>query len=261
MNNSESLLKVDNVSVRFGGLIAIDSISFDIRRDEIFGIIGPNGAGKSTLINVMSGIYRPTEGQISVEGRKIQRIKPHQAVKLGIVRTFQNSRLFNELSVLDNVLIGMHLHTYGGVLKATFLRKRTMRELQDAARQATTLLGELGGELMEQRMMPAQGLAHADKRRLEIARALAARPRLLLLDEPAAGMGDSDTKQLVQDINRLRAQRPGLAIGIIEHDMNLMRSLPDRIMVLNYGRQIAIGDFQTVSQNEEVRSAYLGKGH
>lgn len=257
----ETLFKAEDVTVQFGGLTALDSVSFGIRPDEILGIIGPNGAGKSTLINVMSGIYRASRGQVSFDGRAIARIKPHQAVGLGIVRTFQTSRLFNELSVLDNVLAGMHTQTRGGVLSAVFRRRRTMQELRKAADQATRLLQELGGELMEQRLSPAAGLTHADKRRLEIARALAARPRLLLLDEPSAGMDTTETERLVADIKRLRSQRPGLAVGIIEHDMGLMRTLPDRVMVLNFGERIAIGDFSEVSKNETVRAAYLGRSY
>lgn len=260
-STTTELLKAQDVTVSFGGLVALDSVSFDIKRDEILGIIGPNGAGKSTLINVMSGIYEASRGQVNFAGRNMARIKPHQAVRMGIVRTFQNSRLFGDLSVLDNVLIGMHTQTQGGILKAVFMQRSADRELRRNAEAATALLEELGGELVKQRMSPARDLAHADKRRLEIARALAASPKLLLLDEPAAGMGAVDTENLVKDIKRIRAERPGLAVAIIEHDMSLMRTLPDRIMVLNFGQRIALGDFHTVSQNEAVRIAYLGKNH
>lgn len=261
MGNTKRLLKADDVTVKFGGLTALDSVNFEVMPNEIFGIIGPNGAGKSTLLNVMSGIYRASHGQITFDGRDMKRIKPHQAVRLGVVRTFQNSRLFGDLSVLDNVLIGMHTRTHCGIFDAVLRRGRAMRELRQAADHATTLLEELGGELMAQRLAPARGLTYADKRRLEIARALAAEPRLLLLDEPAAGMGTAETERLVEDIKRLRNQRPELAVVVIEHDMGLMRALADRVMVLNYGQRIALGDFQEVSNNEVVRTAYLGRSY
>lgn len=259
MRGNEALLKAEDVTVRFGGLTAVDAVSFQIQADEILGVIGPNGAGKSTLINVLSGIYRPSQGRVVFDGRDVTRLKPHQAVRLGVVRTFQNSRLFGDLSVLDNVLIGMHTRTRGGIFDAVVRRRHAMRELRKAVIEATELLEELGGELLERRLLPARELPHADKRRLEIARALAACPRLLLLDEPSAGMDVDETDRLVVDIKRLRGERPGLAVMVIEHDMNLMRQLPDRILVLNYGKRIALGDFEEISAIEEVRSAYLGR--
>lgn len=252
------LLSVENLTVQFGGLKALDAVGFNIAADEIFGIIGPNGAGKSTLINVLSGIYRPTSGRVRFEGRDMTGIKPHRAVRLGIVRTFQTSRLFGDLSVLDNVLIGMHTRMKGGVLDAALRRRRTRQELERGNQEAEALLGELSPALVDRRYAPARELPQADKRRVEIARALASGPKLLMLDEPTAGMDAGDTQQLVEDIRRLKAERSGLSVVVIEHDMAFMRALPERVMVLNYGAMIALDSFEAAIQVEAVRKAYLG---
>ncbi len=252
------LIRAEEVGVQFGGLSALDGVSFDIEHDEIFGIIGPNGAGKSTLINVLSGIYPLSRGRLSFEGTSLARLKPHLAVRRGIVRTFQNSRLFTELSVLDNVLIGMHCRMKGGVLDAALLRRHTRRDLARGAEEAIELLRELSPTLVDRRHTPAGELPQADKRRVEIARAMASNPRLLMLDEPSAGMDVEDTERLVEDIKRLKAERTGLAVVVIEHDLSLMRTLPDRIMVLNYGQRIALDTFEAAIQVEAVREAYLG---
>ena len=254
----EPLIRAEDVTVRFGGLKALDGVTFDIARDEIFGIIGPNGAGKSTLINVLSGIYGASRGQIFFEGRKLAGLKPHMAVRRGIVRTFQNSRLFTDLSVLDNVLIGMHSRMKGGVLDAALWRRHTRRDLAWGSEEAIELLRELSPTLVDRRHARAGELPQADKRRVEIARAMASDPRLLMLDEPSAGMDVEDTERLVADIKRLKSERPGLSVVVIEHDMALMRTLPDRVMVLNYGELIALDTFENAVQVEAVREAYLG---
>lgn len=252
------LIRAEDVTVQFGGLCALDGVGFDILHDEIFGIIGPNGAGKSTLINVLSGIYPVSRGQLSFEGTRLARLKPHLAVRRGIVRTFQSSRLFTDLSVLDNVLTGMHCRMKGGVLDAALWRWHTRRDLARGAEEAVELLRELSPTLVDRRNTPAGELPQADKRRVEIARAMASGPRLLMLDEPSAGMDAEDTERLVEDIKRLKAQRPGLSVVVIEHDMALMRTLPDRIMVLNYGQRIALDTFEAAVQVDAVREAYLG---
>lgn len=255
---AQPIVMAEDITVQFGGLRAVDSVSFDIGRDEIFGIIGPNGAGKSTLINVLSGIYRPTSGRMLFEGRNVIGLKPHQAVRRGIVRTFQNSRLFGDLSVLDNVLIGMHTRMSGGVLDAALWRRHTRRDMARGAEEAEALLGELSEDLVDRRHVPARDLPQADKRRVEIARALASRPKLLMLDEPSAGMSTRDTERLVADVKRIKAEREGLSVVVIEHDMALMRTLPDRVMVLNYGALIALDTFEAVVELAAVREAYLG---
>lgn len=252
------MVTAEDVTVQFGGLTAVDSVSFDIGCDEIFGIIGPNGAGKSTLINVLSGIYRPTSGRVLFEGRDIVGVKPHHAVRRGVVRTFQNSRLFGDLSVLDNVLIGMHTRMRGGVLDAALWRRHTRCDLARGTEEAEALLRELSEHLADRRHVSARDLPQADKRRVEIARALAAQPKLLMLDEPSAGMGTRDTERLVEDVKRIKAEREGLSVVVIEHDMALMRTLPDRVLVLNYGARIALDTFEAIVQLEAVREAYLG---
>lgn len=257
-NGRTPLVRAEDVGVRFGGLTALDGVGFDIARDEIFGIIGPNGAGKSTLINVLSGIYPLSRGRLAFDGMRLARLKPHLAVRRGIARTFQNSRLFTDLSVLDNVLIGMHCRMKGGVLDAALWRWHTRRDLARGTEEAAELLHELSPTLAGRRHTPAGELPQADKRRVEIARAMASNPRLLMLDEPSAGMGAEDTERLVEDIKRLKAQRPGLSVVVIEHDMALMRTLPDRVMVLNHGERIALGTFEQVVGVEAVREAYLG---
>lgn len=252
------LLSVEDLTVQFGGLKALDGVDFSIASDEIFGIIGPNGAGKSTLINVLSGIYRPSSGRVRFQGRDVTGIKPHRAVRLGIVRTFQNSRLFGDLSVLDNVLIGMHTRMKGGVLDAALRRRRTRQELDRGNQEAEALLGELSPALVDRLYTPARELPQADKRRVEIARALASDPKLLMLDEPSAGMDARDTQRLVEDIRRLKGERSGLSVVVIEHDMAFMKALPDRVMVLNYGALIALDTFEAAIRVEAVREAYLG---
>lgn len=254
----QPLVVAEDVTVQFGGLKAVDSVSFDIGRDEIFGIIGPNGAGKSTLINVLSGIYRPTSGRVLFEGRDVVGIKPHHAVRRGIVRTFQNSRLFGDLSVLDNILIGMHTRMRGGVLDAALWRRHTRRDLAHGTKEAEALLRELSEDLVDRRHVAARDLPQADKRRVEIARALASQPKLLMLDEPSAGMDSRDTERLVEDVKRIKSKRAGLSVVVIEHDMALMRTLPDRVLVLNYGARIALDTFEAVVQLDAVREAYLG---
>jgi branched-chain amino acid transport system ATP-binding protein len=257
-DESAPLVRAEDLTVRFGGLSALEGVGFEIAHDEIFGIIGPNGAGKSTLINVLSGIYPLTRGRLSFDGATLGGLKPHRAVRRGIVRTFQNSRLFTDLSVLDNVLIGMHTRMKGGVLDAALWRWHTRRDLARGTEEAVELLRELGPALVERRHTPAGVLPQADKRRVEIARALASGPRLLMLDEPSAGMGSADTQRLVEDIKRLKAQRPGLSVVVIEHDLALMRTLPERVMVLDYGERIALDTFEAAVQVEAVREAYLG---
>lgn len=252
------LLACESVSVRFGGLAAVDQVSFTVAAGEILGVIGPNGAGKSTLFNAITGIYRASSGSIRFAGRELIGRPTHQIVKYGIARTFQSSRLFVDMSVLDNVVIGLHTQTRTGVLDAVLRYGFARRELDAAAARAEQLLMAVSSDLFEQRYRRAGELAQADRRRLEIARALASEPRLLLLDEPSSGMDDKETQALVRDIRAICERRPDLAIGIIEHDMSVVAALPDRVMVLDYGRKIAEGTFDSVRALEHVQQAYLG---
>jgi branched-chain amino acid transport system ATP-binding protein len=233
-------------------------VSFALAQGEILGIIGPNGAGKSTLFNAITGIYRASAGRMRFAGTDLNGRSAHRIVAMGIARTFQSSRLFTDMSVLDNVVIGLHTRTKTSVLDAILRYGRARQELSDAADRAAELLRTVSVELFEQRYRRAGELAQADRRRLEIARALATEPKLLLLDEPSSGMDDKETQALVRDIRTVCKQRPDLSIMIIEHDMSLVAELPVRVMVLDYGRKIAEGSFESIRSLEHVQQAYLG---
>ncbi len=253
------VLETKGLSVHFGGLVAVDKVSLTVERSEVLGIIGPNGAGKSTLLNLISGIYPATEGDILLEGQSIVGQPAHRIVAKGIARTFQSSRLFNDLTVLDNVIIGMHTQTNTGVLEALLLRGRARRKLAEAAERAGTLLNAISKDLYARRDMLAGTLPQADRRRLEIARALASNPKLIMLDEPSSGMDDRDTDALMDDVRRVMQERAGLSFLIIEHDMRLVSALPDRVVVIDYGRKIADGQFEDIRQMPDVQEAYLGQ--
>lgn len=253
------VLEGRNLTRRFGGLVAMAEVSFTLQRGEILGIIGPNGAGKSTLLNIITGIYTPSSGEVHLEERRVDGLSPDRIVKLGIARTFQSSRLFGDLSVLDNVIIGRHIHTRSGVLDAIFRRGRAEAELEAAAAHAEGLLKAVSRGLHEQRHRAAAELPQADRRRLEIARALASDPKVLLLDEPSSGMDNADTDALMDDIRAVCAARPELSLMIVEHDMRLVAALPHRVVVLDYGQKLADGPFQEIRLIPRVQEAYLGR--
>lgn len=255
---STKVLEVQSVTMRFGGLIALSELSLDINAGEILAVIGPNGAGKSTLFNVIAGIYKPTTGRVFLAGVDVTNRPTHEIVTLGVARTFQSSRLFSGLSVLDNVILGMHAHARPSVFRALLMRKHVKREMAQAAARAETLLKSVGGDVFEQRHRSAEQLAQADRRRLEIARALASDPKLLMLDEPTAGMDDRETDALIADIRAIKAKRPDLSIVMVEHDMRLVATLPDRVAVFDYGRKIADSCFEEIQRNPRVQEAYLG---
>lgn len=253
-----NILETKGLGIRFGGLVALSEISLSVRRGEILAVIGPNGAGKSTFFNILTGFYRPTEGALWFEGEDITGWPTHRIVARGIARTFQTSRLFSDLSVLDNVVVGMHTRTRTGVLGALLSPSSSRRELVAASHKAEQFLMHVGGDLYEQRTHRADQLAQADRRRLEIARALAAEPKLLLLDEPTAGMDDKDTDALIADIRAIKSKNPDLTIIVVEHDMRLVASLPERVVVLDYGRKIAEDIFDEIRRDPRVQEAYLG---
>jgi len=259
MTMAAPILEGQGLTMRFGGLVAMAEVSFTLARGEILGIIGPNGAGKSTLLNIISGLYVPSSGEVRLEGRRLNGIPTYRIVKLGIARTFQSSRLFGDLSVVDNVIIGRHTHTRTGIFDAVFRRRRAEAELKAAAAHAEQLLKAVSRSLFEQRHRPAAELPQADRRRLEIARALASEPKVLLLDEPSCGMDDADTDALMDDIRAICAARPELSLMIIEHDMRLVASLPHRVMVLDYGEKLADGSFEEIRRIPRVQEAYLGR--
>lgn len=259
--SQDPILQCKNMVMKFGGLIATNDISFNVKKGEILCLMGPNGAGKSTILNMITGIYRPTSGSLNFNGLDLTKLAPYDIVAHGIARTFQNSRLFGDLSVLDNVIIGMHTQGKTGVLDAFFRPKRVRREMEQAAEKAGELLESVSKELYAQKDRPASDLAQADRRRLEIARALASKPKLILLDEPSAGMDERETQALVDDIRRAHKLQPELSFIIIEHDMQLVADLPDTVIVLDYGTKIAEGTFKEVCAIERVQEAYLGGAH
>lgn len=255
---SAPLLEVRDLTIRFGGLVAVSDVSFRLGRKEVLCIIGPNGAGKSTLFNMISGIYRPTTGTVHLEGRDITGMAAHRVAVAGISRTFQTSRLFNDLTVIDNVVIGMHSRTSSGVLDALLRPRRARAELDAASERAGAILRSLSEDLYSRRHSHAGSLPQADRRRLEIARALASEPKVIMLDEPSSGMDDRDTDVLIADIQGLMEERQDLSFIIIEHDMRLVAALPERVMVIDHGKKIAEGHFAEIRLAQRVQEAYLG---
>ena len=251
------LLEAKGVGKHFGGVQALSGVSFTIARGDIYGMIGPNGAGKTTLFNLLTGIYQPDAGIFLLNGRNLQKLKPHQIAGAGIARTFQNIRLFANLSALENVMIGRHVRTHAGVIGAVLRMRSTMDEEHAIERRALELLDYVG---IRARANEAAGnLPYGDQRRLEIARALATEPALLALDEPAAGMNASETltlRKLLEDI-----RRDGTTILLIEHDMRLVMNVCDRVLVLDYGERIAEGPPVEIQRDPRVVEAYLGASH
>lgn len=250
----EPLLRMDDVTVQFGGLTAVDAVTFDIRRGEILGLIGPNGAGKTTCFNAMTGVYRPTSGSVVFDGEAVGRKKRYQITQLGIARTFQNIRLFNEMTALENVVVGTDARHRTSVPGAVFRTPRHRREEREGIDRAMALLEfvGVGGRATDK----ARNLSYGDQRRLEIARALATEPKLLCLDEPAAGFNPAEKESLMDLIRQIRDD--GYTVLLIEHDMKLVRGVTDRIVVLEFGKVIAQGTPDAVTSDPAVIAAYLG---
>ena len=255
---AEPCLAASNITMKFGGLTAIDGVSFDLHEDEILGIIGPNGAGKTTVFNVISGLYTPTSGDIRFRGTRINGLPPHQIAKMGIKRTFQQSRLFDNISVLDNVLVGMATISEGILVKSLLRRDLLAKEMEANIEYALDLLKHFSAFLVDNPYRRAGDLVPGERRKLEICRALASDPAILLLDEPAAGMDPNESAELMGDILKIRELKNGIGIILIEHDMAVVQKTADFIVVLSYGKEIARGTFTEVSSNSLVQEAYLG---
>jgi branched-chain amino acid transport system ATP-binding protein len=248
------LLRVNGASKRFGGLLALDSVGLEVRPGQIYGLIGPNGAGKTTFFNVITGLYIPDAGRFELAGQPYEPRAVHEVVRAGIARTFQNIRLFGDMTAIENVMVGRHLRTRAGLIGAVLRLPATRREEGEIAERARELLDYVGiGRLADFR---ARTLSYGDQRRLEIARALATDPMLLALDEPAAGMNATEKGQLRQLIDRIR--NDGRTILLIEHDVKLVMGLCDRVTVLDYGKELAVGSPAEVRADAGVIEAYLG---
>jgi len=258
---SPALLEVEGVTKRFGGLSALNELSFHVDEGEIVSIIGPNGAGKSTVFNVITGLYPPDEGDVRLRGISVVGLAPNRITRAGIARTFQNVHLFPNMTVLENAMVGMHCRSKAGVFGSIARTPAVKREEEMIRERATESLDFFGSRLAGYRQdQPAFVLSYANRRRLEMARALATQPALVLLDEPTAGMNPRETLELRDHIVRMRDEL-ALTVLVIEHDMRVVKGVSDRVIACDYGRKIAEGTYEEVANDEQVIEAYLGRRH
>jgi branched-chain amino acid transport system ATP-binding protein len=253
-----ALFKTESLTKAFGGLKAIDELDFHVEEGEIVSLIGPNGAGKTTFFNLITGMIEPDAGAVHFDGHNLAGLRPNQIAKLGLARTFQNVRLFPNMTVRENIMVAQHTRTNAGIFAALLRTPAFRREEEQIRRKAEETLAFFGTRLIGYRFeQPAFVLSYANRRRLEIARAMGTEAKMLLLDEPTAGMNPRETQELTELIGKLRDEK-GYTIVLIEHDMRVVRGVSDRVVVLDYGRRIAEGTYQEVAQNERVIEAYLG---
>ena len=253
---AETVLKANSITIEFGGLRAVENFSIDIKEGELVGLIGPNGAGKTTVFNMLTGVYTPTKGTIELKGKDVTKLTPHERVKIGIARTFQNIRLFKRMSVLENVKVSANVHMHYSIFDGIFKTKKYWAEEDKATKEAKEILEVLG--LSEFEDEQAQNLPYGKQRKLEIARALASHPAVLCLDEPAAGMNPTETEELMETIKVVR-EKFKTAILLIEHDMKLVMGICEWIKVISFGKEIATGKPDEIKANKEVIAAYLGE--
>mgnify|MGYP001134535671 CR=1 FL=1 len=253
---SEALLKVSGLTMRFGGLLAVDQVEFEVRRDEVFAIIGPNGAGKTTVFNCVGGFYKPTTGDIVMDGQPITGQPSHKVARHGLVRTFQNVRLFKSLTVLENLLVAQHTQMQTGLVRGLFKAPSFRKSESEAKRRAAEWLDFM--DIRQYANREAGTLAYGHQRRLEIARCMITKPRLLMLDEPAAGLNPQEKRDLQALIDQLRREF-GVAVLLIEHDMSLVMGVSDRILVMEHGKPITTGLPEEVRADPRVIKAYLGE--
>jgi len=256
---SASLLAVEGLTVRFGGLTALNGFGFALREGEMVGLIGPNGSGKTTFFNALTGIYRPTAGRVRLKGRDITGQAPQRIYAAGITRTFQRLRLALRLSVFDNLMIGNHRSLSHGLVGNVLLRARLRRQVEENLERARALLQRFSPPLALRLHEPVGLLPMIDRRRIEVCRALISDPALLLLDEPSAGMTQEETRALMDDLMASRQRSPALAMVLIEHEMGVIERVTERCVVLNYGETIAEGSYRQVAADPKVRAAYLGE--